>query len=86
MKFRGLGRDWCDNHSGFADCLKAVIHGLETGVGSLQHQLEIFLRHGPVGRMDQLPPTADRLLHLGLGLGSLDQGIDELIDLGLDRL
>ena len=49
LKLGGLGRSCSDDRPGFGHCLKAVIHGLQTGAGSLQHQFEIFLCHGAVG-------------------------------------
>src|SRR5579871_6352121 len=65
---------------------ESVAHGIECRRRPPQHHQQIFLSYGPVRGVNQIPPTPDRFLHLGFVLFSYDQGINQPVDLALDRL
>src|SRR5580693_4324527 len=60
--------------------------GVQGRTGARQHRHQIFLGDGPVRWVDQIPPPADRVLHLGLSLFTHYQCVDQAVDLALDGL
>jgi hypothetical protein len=68
---------------------ETVSDGVQGRPRASQHGQKIFLRDGPVRRMDVIPPAADRLLYLRCCLLTDYQGcrsVDALWSVGLSRL
>ena len=65
---------------------QAIGNGFQRRIGLRKNGEEVFPRNGTIRRMNQLPPPFYRLLHFILGLGILDEAINEPVHLALNCL
>jgi hypothetical protein len=84
-KFKGLGR-LARTHPVVGCFDQAFLNSVESQARAFQYEEEIFLSDGVIGGMNEVPPAADGLLDLGLGFVAHNQGIDQPVDLALNRL
>ena len=85
-KFKGLGRLAGARHPVVRCFDQAFLNSVESQRRAFQDEEEILLSDGVIGGMNEIPPTANGLLNLGLGFFAHNQGIDQPVDLALDRL
>src|SRR5581483_1648319 len=61
-------------------------HRVQAGVGPLQNAQKILLRHSPIRRVNQLPPSLHRLANLLVGFFTLYSRVDKLVHLAFHCL
>jgi hypothetical protein len=85
-KFKGLGGLARAHHPVVRRFDQAFLNSVESQRRAFQDEEEILSSDGVIGGMNEVPPAADGLLDLGLGFFAYNQGIDQPVDLALDRL